>query len=73
MLNLWKQRHLSFLGRALIVHVLGASRFYHVAKIISPPNSPTGEAQFKFRSFIYVRNGIPMGRLLCYTISLSSS
>ena len=37
-LNLWKQRHLSFLGRALIVNVLGASRFYHVAKIISPPN-----------------------------------
>ena len=37
-LNLWKQRHLSFLGRALIVNVLGASRFYHVVKIISPPN-----------------------------------
>ena len=37
-LNLWKQRDLSFLGRALIVNVLGASRFYHVAKIISPPN-----------------------------------
>ena len=36
-LNLWKQRDLSFLGRALIVNVLGASRFYHVAKIISPP------------------------------------
>ena len=37
-LNLWKQRDLSFLGRALIVNILGASRFYHVAKIISPPN-----------------------------------
>ena len=37
-LNLWKRRDLSFLGRALIVNVLGASRFYHVAKIISLPN-----------------------------------
>ena len=26
-LNLWKQRELSFLGRAMIVNVLGASRF----------------------------------------------
>ena len=34
---------------------------------------PTGEAQFKIRSFIGVRNGIPMGRLLCCTISLASS
>ena len=31
-LNLWKQRELSFLGRALIVNTLGASRFYHLAK-----------------------------------------
>ena len=37
-LNLWKQRELSFVGSPLIVNVLGVSRFYHVAKIISPPN-----------------------------------
>ena len=35
--------------------------------------TPTGEAQFKIRSFIGVRNGIPTGRLLCCTISLASS
>ena len=35
--------------------------------------TPTGEAQFKIPSFIGVRNGIPMGRLLCCTISLASS
>jgi len=35
--------------------------------------TPIGEAQFKIRSFIGVRNGIPMGRLLCCTISLASS
>lgn len=37
-LNLWKQRELSSLGRALLVNILGASRFYHVAKVIPPPN-----------------------------------
>ena len=37
-LNLWKHRELSFLGRALIVNTLGTSRFYHVAKIVPPPN-----------------------------------
>ena len=32
-LNLWKQRDLSFVGRALIVNVLGASKLWHVAKV----------------------------------------
>ena len=36
-LNLWSQRDLSFLGRAMIVNVLGASRFWHVAKVLPPP------------------------------------
>ena len=36
-LNLWKQRELSFIGRAMIVNVLGANRFWHVAKILHPP------------------------------------
>ena len=37
-LNLWKQRELSFLGHAMIVNVLGASRFWHTAKILAPPS-----------------------------------
>jgi hypothetical protein len=36
-LDLWKQRDLSFVGRALIVNVLGASRLWHVAKVVPPP------------------------------------
>ena len=28
--------------------------------------TPTGEAQLKLRSFIGLRNGIPMGRLVCH-------
>ena len=37
-LNLWKQRDLYFIGRALIVNVLGTSRLWHVAKVILPPH-----------------------------------
>ena len=37
-LNLWKLGDLSFLRPALTINVLGANRFYHVAKIISLPN-----------------------------------
>ena len=36
-LNLWKQRDLSFIGRTLVVNTLGASRLWHVAKVIPPP------------------------------------
>ena len=41
-LNLWKQRELSFLGRAMIVNVLGASCFWHTAKILAPPPPSVG-------------------------------
>ena len=36
-LGLWSQRDLSFMGRGMIVNVLGASRFWHVAKVPPPP------------------------------------
>ena len=36
-LGLWSQRDLSFLGRGVILHVLGASRFWHVAKVLPLP------------------------------------
>ena len=36
-LGLWSQRDLSFIGRGMIVNVLGASRFWHVANVLRPP------------------------------------
>ena len=36
-LNLWSSRELSFVGRSMILNILGASRFWHVAKILAPP------------------------------------
>jgi len=48
-LNLWKQRDLSFVGRALIVNVLGASRLWHVAKVIPPPHW----VRDKFKSIVW--------------------
>lgn len=35
-LGLWSQRDLSFIGRSMIVNFLGASRFWHVAKVLLP-------------------------------------
>lgn len=37
-LGLWSQRDLPFVGCAMIVNVLGASRLWHVAKILPPPS-----------------------------------
>lgn len=37
-LNLWSSRELSFVGRTMILNVLGASRFWHVAKVVPPPS-----------------------------------
>ena len=48
-LGLWKQRDLLFIGRSLIVNVLGASRLWHVAKVIAPPSSVND----KFKSLIW--------------------
>jgi len=36
--NLWSSRELSFVGRSMTLNVLGASRFWHVAKVLIPPN-----------------------------------
>ena len=38
-LGLWSQRDLSFLGRGMILNVLGASKFWHVAKVLPPPQN----------------------------------
>ena len=35
---IWSQRDLSFVGRGIIINVLGASRFWHLAKVLPPPN-----------------------------------
>ena len=37
-LGMWSQRDLSFLGRSMILNVLGASKFWHVAKVLPPQN-----------------------------------
>lgn len=48
-LNLWKSRSLSLIGKTLIVNVLGASKFYYLAKLL-----PIPEWVFtRFRSLIF--------------------
>ena len=36
-LNLWKSRSLSFVGKALIINTLGASKFWFLAKLLPTP------------------------------------
>ena len=36
-LNLWKSRSLSFVGKALIINVLGASKFWFLARVLPTP------------------------------------
>ena len=36
-LDRWKQRDLSFIGRAMILNTLGLSRLWHVSKVLSAP------------------------------------
>lgn len=36
-LNLWKTRSLSFVGKALIINVLGASKFWFLARVLRTP------------------------------------
>ena len=54
-LGLWKQRDLSFIGRSLIVTVLGASRLWHVAKALAPPSWVNDK--FKLIVWPFIWNG----------------
>ena len=54
-LGLWKQRDLSFIGRSMIVNVLGASRLWHVAKVIVPPSWVYDK--FKSIVWLFIWNG----------------
>ena len=38
LLNLWKSRSLSRIGKSLITNVLGLSKFLYLAKILIPPS-----------------------------------
>ena len=36
-LNLWKSRSLSLIGKSLIINVLAMSKFFYLAKVLTPP------------------------------------
>lgn len=65
-LNLWSSRELSFVGRSMILNVLGASRFWHVAKVLSPPNWVIDSYKSITWSFIWKGKIEPVGRDRCY-------
>ena len=48
-LNLWKSRSLSLVGKSLIINVLGASKFWFLAKILSVPHW----VETRFKKLVY--------------------
>ena len=64
-LGLWSQRDLSFLGRGMILNVLGASRFWHVAKILLPLSWVSLEYKKAVWPFIWKSKSETVGRKRC--------
>ena len=64
-LGLWSQRDLSFLGRAMIVNVLGASRFWHLAKVLPPPSWVSAEYDHIVWPFIWRSKSEAVSRKRC--------
>ena len=64
-LGLWSQRDLSFLGRSMILNVLGVSRFWHVAKVLLPPRWVSLEYKRAVWPFIWKSNTETVSRKHC--------
>ena len=64
-LNLWSSHELSFLGRAMIVNVLGASCLWHVAKILPPPKHVVDRYKSIVWPFIWKGKIEPISRQRC--------
>ena len=64
-LGLWSRRDLSFLGRGMILNVLGASRFWHVAKVVSPPKWVCNEYKRIVWPFIWKSKTETVSRQRC--------
>ena len=64
-LGLWSQRDLSFLGRGMILNVLGASKFWHVAKVLSPPKWVSTEYKRAVWPFIWKSKSETVSRARC--------
>ena len=66
-LGLWSQRDLSFLGRGMILNVLGASRFWHVAKVLPPPPPKWVSIEYKRAvwPFIWKSKSETVSRVRC--------
>lgn len=65
-LNLWSSRDLSFIGRAMILNVLGASRFWHVAKVLPPPKWAVDSYKSIVWPFIWKGKMEPISRQRCH-------
>ena len=63
--GLWSQRDLFFLGRGMILNVLGASGFWHVAKVLLPPRWVSLEYKRAVWTFIWKSKTETVSRKRC--------
>ena len=61
-LNMWKTRALSFIGKALIVNVLGISKLMHVARVLIPPRWVLDKLNKLIWSFVWGTKIEPVAR-----------
>ena len=67
---MWKSRALSFIGKALIVNVLGISKFMHVARVLIPPRWVLDKLNKLISSFVWGTNIEPVARKTLHNPSL---
>ena len=64
-LGLWSQRDLSFVGRGIIINLLAASRFWHLAKVLPAPNWVADGFKKIIWSFLRRSKSETVSRQLC--------
>ena len=65
-LNLWKARSLSFVGRSLIVNVIGLSKLLYLAKVLIPPEWVFARVNSLVWPFIWGSKIETVSRATCY-------
>ena len=70
-LNLWKSRSLSFVGKSLIVNVLGLSKFFYLGKVLVIPSWVVSRVNNLIWPFLWGSRIETVSRNTCYLSDLS--
>ena len=71
LLNLWKSRSLSLIGKVLVINALGWSKFLYLAKILIPPSWVFHRVNNLIWPFLWGSKIETVSRNTCYLLALS--